>query len=448
MSKVIHEEARDIPITHSVDLCVIGGSCTGLFAAVRAARLGRSVVLIEKTNAFGGVGTNGMVCVWHSAMDTEQNQRIIGGLTQEVIDRLQKRNAVSLVLGGSDHGCRFNPQELKIELDELVREHDLITPILHTSFCSPIVEDGVVKAAVIENKDGRSAIEAKMFIDASGDGDLFARAGSPFSISDKLQPPTTCALIRDFWLYGMNFRELYSKHGAEFGLEADAGWHCVIPGLPSMHMVAQTHVFGANCADAGQLTYAEMEGRRQIRAIMDMLRKYGPQKDNIALAALATSIGTRETRRFEAEYRLTEEDVLTGKSFDDTIAQGSYRVDVHDPKGGGFALKYLNGTTETFGPNGKTSGRWRDPIDVDPTYYQIPYRTMIHRSLKNAVMAGRMISADPGAFGAIRVMVNLNQVGEAAGTAAHLAIENDCAFNDVDVSVLRKALNNGGSCLH
>jgi hypothetical protein len=212
-------------------------------------------------------------------------------------------------------------------------------------------------------------------------------------------------------------------------------------------MFAQTHVFNVDCSNAEQLTKAEMEGRRQVRAIMDMIRKYGPQKDDIALAALPAYIGIRETRRFEADYCLTEEDVLWGRSFDDTIAQGSYRVDVHHPDGGGFIFKYLDGTIVDCRADRQTRGRWREPMDEDPTYYQIPYRIMVHAGLKNAIMAGRMISADKGAFGAIRVMVNLNQTGEAAGTAAYLALEHGCVVREVDAGELRDTLREGGSSL-
>jgi len=441
----IREASRDVPIAHECDVCVIGGSCTGVFAAVRAARLGRSVVLIEKTNAFGGVATNGLVCIWHSDKDTEYERQIIGGLTLEILERLKGRDAV-LVNPKNLDAYRFNPMEMKIELDELVLENGIV-PLLHTSFCSAVVEDGTVQAVLIENKDGRSAIRAGMYVDASGDGDLFARCGVPYGVDEHLQPPTTCALIRDFRHPDLKFRELYDTHREEFGLERDRGWHCPVPGLPGTDMVAQTHVFGADCSEARQLTRAEMEGRRQVRAVMDMLRKYGPRKNDIGLAALASHIGIRETRRFEAECRLKEDDVLLGRGFDDSIAQGSYRVDVHYPDGGGFKFKYLDGTALDCRAEGQTRGRWRDPVDRDPTYYQIPYRTMVNRKLKNAVMAGRMISADRGAFGAIRVMVNLNQTGEAAGTAAHLALEHGCEVCEVNGPELRSVLNAGGSCL-
>lgn len=442
----IHEDARNIPVTHTCDVCVIGGSCTGVFAAVRAARLGRSVVLIEKTNAFGGVATNGLVSIWHSDKDTEFKQQIVGGLTLEVIERLKRRGAVAVMPASVHSGYRFNAQELKIELDNLVLEHG-IKPMLHTLFCAPLIEDGTVQAVVIENKDGRSAVQAALYVDASGDGDLFARGGVPYTVDEHLQPPTTCALIRNFRTPDLDYRALYKAHHKEFGLKPDAGWDTSVPGLPGIQMFAQTHVFGADCSNAAQLTKAEMEGRRQVGAIMDMLRKYGPQKDDMGLAGLASYIGIRETRRFDAEYRLTEDDVLSGRSFDDSIAQGSYRVDVHYPDGGGFMFKYLDGSTEDHQGGEMTKGRWRDTIEKNPTYYQIPYRTMVHRKLKNSIMAGRMISADKGAYGAIRVMVNLNQTGEAAGTAAHLALEQGCPVCNVDVAELRSVLNAGGSCL-
>ena len=444
--ETIHEKARNIEVTYRCDVCVIGGSCTGVFAAVRAARLGKSVILLEKTNAFGGVATNGMVIAWHSKMDTEFKQQIFAGLTTEVMDRMVSRDAVEVIEGNPHWGYRFNPHELKIELDQLILENG-ITPLLHTSYCWPIIEESTVKAVLIENKDGRTAIRAGMYVDASGDGDLFAHAGIPYAVAEHLQPPTTTACIRNFKHPEMNYRELYRKHHEEFGLDPDSGWNTHVPGLPGIEMFAQTHVVGVNCANAKDLTHAEIEGRRQVRGVMDMIRKYGPQKGNVALAALPTYIGIRETRRFEAEYCLTEEDVLWGKYFDDTIAQGSYRVDVHYPDGGGFQFKYLDGTTEEHRAGGVTRGRWREPVERDPTYYQIPYRTMVHRRLKNAIMAGRMISSDRGAFGAIRVMVNLNQTGEAAGAAAHIALESGVDVCDVEAVLLRSLLNEGGSCL-
>lgn len=116
----IREEARDIPVAAEVDVCVLGGSCTGVFAAVRAARLGARVVLVERQGRFGGTATNSLVNIWHSLYDTEQKRQIIAGLTEEVLGRLKRRDAVTQL---SDRGpYAFNSEELAIELDELVTE--------------------------------------------------------------------------------------------------------------------------------------------------------------------------------------------------------------------------------------------------------------------------------------------------------------------------------------
>ena len=332
-------------------------------------------------------------------------------------------------------------------MDELVMEQGgAIVPYFHTYFAAPYEEEGALKAICIENKDGRQAIKAKVFIDASGDGDLLFHLGGPFILDEHLQAPTTCAKIKDLCPEGVDLKETIKAHYQEFGMERDFGWSGDIPGLDDIRMYAETHVFGTNAADAGELTKAEIEGRRQIRAIMDIFRKYAPS-ENMALVGLASSIGIRETRRFEGEYQLTEEDVLWGKDFDDTIANGSYRVDVHQPVDGGFIFKDLDGKQFKFSFNGVEQGRWRPEIEKNPTFYQIPYRTMINRKFDNVIAAGRMISTDKGAFGAVRVMVNLNQTGEAAGVAAFLALDSNSSVCDIDVKKLQKLLVEGGSIL-
>lgn len=443
---VVMEPSRATPVVAEADVCVLGGSCTGVFAAVRAARLGARVALVEQTNAFGGVATNGLVNIWHSHMDTEGKRQIIAGLTIEVVERLRKRDACSTwKVGQPDAGVHLNTEELKIELDELVAEAR-VRAFLHTHCVGAQTEDGRVGAVFVENKNGRGAIRARAFVDATGDGDLARWAGIPFTVSPHLQPATSCAKIRG--LNGLKIRELYNAHREEFGLPEDAGWNGEIPNVPDVRMYAETHAFGMNCADADQLTRAELDERRRIRAIMDMVRKYHPERRaDLCLLALAAHIGIRETRRFEAAYRLTEMDVLEGVRFDDAIANGSYRVDVHHPSGGGFLFKYLDGSQINITARGREPGRWRAERTVNPTFYQIPYRCLIHPSAKNVLMAGRMIAADTPAYGAIRVMVNLNQTGEAAGVAAALAARGDGVVSAVPPADLRATLASGGSAM-
>ncbi len=448
--KVISEAEREIPVLHETDVLVVGGSCTGVFAAVRAARLGLRVAVLEKQNCFGGMATAGAVNVWHSLNDTAGKLPIIGGLTREIIERLSKRDAV---LSGQEPttAFRLNTEELKIELDELVCEH-AIRPFLHTFYVVPLMEDAEIKGVIIENKNGRQAILAKQFVDASGDGDLAFHAGLPARPVEALQPPTTCAKMYGLESIGdFDWVSAVRDHGAEFGLGPDWGWGGPIPGMPSLQMRADTHVFDTDASDSEQLTRAEIEGRRRIRAIMDVIRKYGPPRTSIALADLAASLGIRETRKFAADYRLTGDEILYGRRFDDAIANGCYPVDIHHSNGPGITFRYLDGTQRVIRERGFPAerGRWRDPLpEGDPTFYQIPFRCLTQQRIPNLVLAGRMLDADRAAFSAVRVMVNLNQTGEAAGTACALAIREECAVHAVDPKLLRRTLSQGGSVIH
>jgi flavin-dependent dehydrogenase len=218
----IREPARDVSVVHETDVCVVGGSCTGVFAAVRAARLGMRVAIIEKQNCFGGVATAGDVNIWHSLHDTVANKQIIAGLTLEVIERLRKRGAVNMT-GSAESAYVLNTEELKIELDELVTENS-ITPFLHTFYVAPAIENGALQAVIVENKNGRQAIRARCYIDATGDADLALHLGLPSYRPETLQPPTTCAKIEGMGALGeFDWNGAIRDHGHEFGLATDWG---------------------------------------------------------------------------------------------------------------------------------------------------------------------------------------------------------------------------------
>lgn len=233
----IKEPERDIPVVRDVDICVVGGSCTGVFAAVRATRMGARVAIIEKQNCFGGTATAGAVNIWHSLYDTKKKRAIIAGLTQEVIERLKKRDAVT-ELGPQNNAYVLNTEELKIELDELVVENR-ITPFLHTFYAAPVTDGNVLKAVIIEGKNGRQAIQAKQFVDASGDADLALDLGLRSYDPGLLQPPTTCAKIYGLGTLGaFDWQAAVREHGHEFGLARDWGWGVPIPGLPDVQLRA------------------------------------------------------------------------------------------------------------------------------------------------------------------------------------------------------------------
>ena len=188
--RFITEPARDIRVCRQVDLCVVGGSCTGLFAAVRAARLGLRVLVVEMDNCLEGVATSGLVNVWHKLMDEDEKKQVIAGLTQEVLERLDRVGAVA----GSDDPKRLardegNTEELKIELDRLAGEHG-IELFFHTLYCAALLDGDRLRGIVIENKDGRQALLADFFIDASGDGDLARDVGLTSFRYEHIQPPS------------------------------------------------------------------------------------------------------------------------------------------------------------------------------------------------------------------------------------------------------------------
>lgn len=458
--ETIREPARSVPIIYEADLCVLGGSCTGVFAAVRAARLGAKVVIVEKQGHFGGVATSGLVNIWHSLYNTTFDRQIIAGLTLETIERLERRGAVDEEQKSHSVGYVLNTEELKIELDELLAEAG-VQPYLHTLLVAPHVEDGELAAIVVENKSGRGAIRARMFIDATGDGDLCAALGLPFRSADHRQPPTTCAKLGGWGqrgggfddvtgfnsLRGLDLADALVRHQAEFQLPEGFGWGRYVPGSRDVYMYAGTRVYGADCADGESLTRAEIEGRRQVRAIMDMIRKYGPDND-ITLLSLPSMIGIRETRHIACAYRLSGDDVLYGRPFDDAIANGSYRVDIHHHDKPGITFRYLNGEQAYVRPGYPVErGQWREPLETDPTFYQIPYRSLVPGQYGNVLVSGRMIDVDDTAYGAVRVMVNMNQTGEAAGVAAFLALQENRAVQDVSPARLRATLAEGGSLI-
>ena len=444
----IHEEARETPVVEECDLCVVGGSCTGVFAAVAAARLGLRVVIVEKQGFFGGVATAGLVNVWHSLYDIPHERQIIGGLSVEVIERLRLHGAIAE--GISTHTV-FNPAELTIELDRVIVEAG-VRPRLHTQFVGPARDiDGRLDAVIVEDKNGRQAIRARCFVDATGDADLVARLGLPWAKAEALQPPTTGLAI-----YGI---DQLQEQNPEFklgeavfdpqypeALRLGYLWGAPLPGVPSLRMVFGTRVHGADCSDADELTKAEIEGRRQARNMLSLLRRHFEGGEQIGLANISAAIGIRETRRAKCRHTLTEEEVLDGVRFPDAIANGTYHVDIHHSDGGGLTFRELDGSESINIPGQpRECRRWRPARETNPTFYQIPYRSLVPLAIDNLLIAGRSIGADKGAAGAIRVMINCNQTGEAAGTAACLAVSGDVDVGDVDPAALRALLAKQGA---
>ena len=446
MSYIIEPE-RKIPVKDECDLCVVGGSCTGVFAAVRAARLGLSVVLVEKHNILGGTAVSGLVNIWHSLNDIHEREQVIAGLTYETLKRLAGRG-VLVTSPEPTLAYNFNPFELAMVLDEYVKENK-IKVRLHTGYAALVQERGEIKAVIIEDADGRGAIKAKFFIDATGDGRLARDVGIPSYTSAALQPPTACFFLKGD-MKNIKLGEMIHEHGAEFGLDDDWGWSTTLEHDKDITMRADNHVFGLRLDSADDLTAAEIEGRRRADAFVKMLKKYG--YDDYRMVGLCSHIGTRETVHYETKYKANTTALLRGEKYSAPILKGSYRVDIHHSEDNGITFKYLDGRSVTvWGKNTRIAqSNWREEeglTDECASYYELPFDVLVPREVKNLIPVGRMLNADEGAFGALRVMVNLNQLGEAAGVTAYLAVSEEKSVGKIDGGAVSELLRKGGSAV-
>lgn len=438
---------ESLPVVEDADICVVGGSCTGVFAAIRAARLGAKVVIVEKQNRFGGVATTGLVCMWHSLFDITGEKQIIGGLTFETMERLEKHNAIG-TFRTAVPGVPFNSEELTLELDAMVTEQKNIRTFFHTIYSRPIMEDGVIKGIVAENKSGRFIITAGQFIDASGDGLLCRDAGIPMHFAANPQPPTACAHIENYRaMKGLNLKELIEQNREKYpDLPCGYSWGADIPGSGHVYMLAGTRIFGCDCSNADAVTRAEFESRRQIRALVDLFRESYPEA-RVSLQALPSAIGIREGGHIASLRRLNGEEMLADRRFPDTIGAGTYPVDIHGSCDDSISFRHLTGVSRVFKSNKLIRvERWLPEGEVLP-YYRMTLSCMIPQGSRNLIAAGRMLDADPEAFGAVRVMVNLNQCGEAAGVAAFCALNGNRDIASVDAGKVRELLNRGGSLI-
>ena len=427
------EKERKIPVLASVDVCVLGGGTTGVMAAIRAARMGASVLIVEQQGNFGGNGTSGMVCAWHTLLDFDFDQKIISGLSEEFLKRLDKRHALRVVPHDRpSYKSRmeristyiFNPQELKIECDEMLKEAGVVC-CLHTMFCAPWAVGGDLQAV---------GVLADFLIDGRGAGDLAYGLDIPFRERAGKQPSTSGAVLTGYEEIE-NPRQVLLEHLEEYGLPI-LGWDTTYVNSPKVSHLLKSNVFESPLTMEG-LTRGEIEGRRQVRAMQEILNKYGNTGEDVVLLGLSSSLGIREGRSMRGLYTL---------KFPDAIANCSYPIDIHHADKPGCTFWYLNGMSE-YERDGYPHeiSWWKEKSDDYPRYYQIPYRSIVPREYKNLLVCGRAMDADVRAFGAIRVMINLNQTGEAAGVAAALCVSGKTENDGLDTDLLREKLAEGGS---
>lgn len=439
---------RDLPAAEHHDVVVVGGGPAGIAAAICAARTGARTLLIEQNGYLGGNLTAGLVGPCMTSFSLDGSTQLIRGVFDELIRRLERQGAAihpskvpagsayaGFIVFGHDKVTPFEPEAVKSVALQMCQEAG-VDLLLHTFVADVITEDRRVQALVCASKSGLQAHSAGMVVDCSADADVIARAGASFASgrsSDGLTQPMTL-FFRIENVDDEQVEEYVRTHPEDIRPFAslvtagrqDGRFPSPRRGVglyktmrPGVWRINTTRILDHDGADAVSLTSAEIEGRRQVEALVDFFRSDLPGFADCRLLDTAATVGVRETRRIVGEHVLSLEDLQSGRYFPDTIALAGYPVDIHDPTGAGGGVDESYGTANA---------------------YCIPYRSLIPVDLDNVLVAGRCISASHEALAAIRVMPPSFAMGQAAGTAAALAVRGEGTSRQVSVDELRKQL--------
>lgn len=446
----VTEPARHVPVIRRTDVLVVGSGPGGLAAALAAARANVEVTLVERFGCFGGnitvVGVEGLAWYRHEGT-VEAN-----GIGREFEERAKAMGAA--VPESQSLSYELDSEGFKLVADRLVEEAG-VQPMLHRVFVAPVMEGDGIAGIIVESKAGREAILAKVVIDATGDADVAVRCGAPAS---KTPPEHMQAASVMFHLAGVDKAKFIAEVNAdpqtykdwstgEWSVETDgkeddmfspflkkpfakaieAG---IIP--PHLNTISGTwgamhdsgeltymnlvHLAGIDGTDPDSMTKGEIEGRRQAVLAIEALRRFMPGCKSARLRNFGMTIGIRDTRKIDAVYNLTEDDVRHQGRFDDTI---------------GIYPEFIDGYGVLIIP---TTGR----------YMHIPYRSMLPKGVKGLLVVGRAIGGDRIAHAATRNMACCAVAGQGAGVAAAQAVKTGCDVADIDIVAVQDELTRQG----
>lgn len=444
------------------DVAVAGGGVSGCAAALAAARNGASVLVVEQNGYLGGSLTGcgvGPMMTFHAG-----EKQVIRGIMQELVEALTARGwSPGHVPDTKQYTSTITPffsEGLKLILDEKLREAGC-TVLFHTFLGGVSAEGGRITGLTVCNKDGIHSLSAKVYIDATGDGDVAAWAGEemtkgrpedgaaqPMTMKMKYcgvdtgrlkayvaaHPERFPALAPHMALFSRDipvdlegFEEEFRRAKAEGSLSIRRENILMFAtGRPGEYIINTTRIVDHDATDAVSLSEAEYIGRRQCMELDRFLREHVPGFEESLLEFTGPSVGVRGSRQLVGRCTLTAGDILSRKRFPDRIAHSAYPIDIHNPKG--------EGTASTF---------MREP----GSYYSLPFSMMTGRRTANLLVTGRCVSASFEAQAAIRTTPTVGALGQAAGTAAAMAAAADGDVGAVDIPRLQRTLVSQGAYL-
>ncbi|HLQ15276.1 MAG TPA: FAD-dependent oxidoreductase [Candidatus Eisenbacteria bacterium] len=417
------------------DVVVVGAGSAGSSAAISAARSGARTLLVDRLPFLGGTSTAVLDTFYAFYTPGQAMRRVVGGLGWEVAEKLKAAGVAFERPNtyGAGTGITYDPEALKVTWERLADEAG-VEILLHTWATGLRVHDGRAESVRLWNKGGESTVEGGAFVDASGDADLCAMAGVPYE--DAKSTPSLQSLSTIFRLANVDVEtatklpktELWAmmREAAERGEyqmpRLEGSWHRTpYPGMVTIHM---TRIPNVDATDPHQLTRAEIEGRRQVQEYHRFLRDRVRGFEHSVLVATSPAIGVRESRRVFGDYRLTREDVLEARRFPDEIALCGAPIEDH------------LASTDTRWSYVPASG-----------VYGIPFRCLVPRGVEGMLVAGRCFSATHDAHASARSMATCMAMGQAAGTAAALAVRSGVAPRSLDVAEVRALLADDGALL-
>ena len=407
------------------DVIAVGGGPAGVGAAIAAARLGLSVFLIEKSNSFGGMLTNGLVCMIRTAGDG-------GGIVRELWNRLVAEQCAEIT---NTHAW-INPFAARVVLADMLQEAG-VEFLLHTHLSGALVSDGALTGIQIANKDGLGSADARIVLDATGDGDVAALAGAPYE-KGREGDGYLQAVSLIFVLAGIDedvLPEMEEFH-ARCCEALDSGSIALAPpartlsfgrsqpgyprGVRAFQYDLATHIDGS---DAQSLTQGESICHKRVFDIWKFLRSTFRAYRESTIIDIASHLGVRETRRICGENTLTEQMVLNAVKHPDGVSRCSWYMDLHDGQ-----VKH---------PMEEYRAARRPP---EGDFYEIPYGCLVPRDMDGLLVSGRAVSSTRPANGSLRLQPTCMNLGQAAGTAAALCVQQSLQPRSIDGIELRGTL--------